>query len=92
MKLGYLQDPSIRFLVRQPHLQRPHPPSINVGIYVRSEVIDKLENVNEWLELSVVEGKKCQVVSMGAGSDMIRGFGGSTHVDSVLARSPFPSM
>ena len=67
VKLGYLQDPFIRFLVQRPHLQPPRPPLINVGTYVRSEAIDRL--VNEWLELSAVEGKKCQVVSMGAGSD-----------------------
>ena len=67
VKLGYLQDPFIRFLVQRPHLQPPRPPLINIGTYVRSEAIDRL--VNEWLELSSVEGKKCQIVSMGAGSD-----------------------
>ena len=67
VKLGYLQDPFIRFLVQRPHLQPPRPPLINIGTYVRSEAIDQL--VNEWLELSSVEGKKCQIVSMGAGSD-----------------------
>jgi hypothetical protein len=78
VKLGYLQDPFIRFLVQRPHLQPPRPPLINIGTYVRSEAIDRL--VNEWLELSSVEGKKCQIVSMGAGSDTrfwrinVRGF------------------
>lgn len=67
VKLGYLQDPFIRFLVQRPHLQPPRPPLINIGTYVRSAVIDSL--VNEWLELSAAEGKKCQIVSMGAGSD-----------------------
>jgi len=67
VRLGYLQDPFIRFLVQRPHLQPARPPLINVGTYVRSEAIDRL--VNEWLELSSAEGKKCQVVSMGAGSD-----------------------
>jgi hypothetical protein len=67
VKLGYLQDSFIKFLVQRPHLQPPRPPLINVGTYVRSEAIDRL--VNEWLELSAAEGKKCQVVSMGAGSD-----------------------
>ena len=67
VKLGYLQDPFIRFLVQRPHLQPPRPPLINIGTYVRSEAIDHL--VNEWLELTSVEGKKCQIVSMGAGSD-----------------------
>lgn len=77
VKLGYLQDPFIRFLVQRPHLQPARPPLINIGTYVRSDAIDRL--VNEWLGLSVVEGKKCQVVSMGAGSDtrfwriMVRG-------------------
>ena len=67
VKLGYLQDPFIRLLVQRPHLQPPRPPLINIGTYVRSEAIDRL--VNEWLELSSAEGKKCQIVSMGAGSD-----------------------
>lgn len=67
VKLGYLQDHFIRFLVQRPHLQPPRPPLINIGTYVRSEAIDRL--VNEWLELSSAEGKKCQIVSMGAGSD-----------------------
>ena len=67
VKLGYLQDPFIRFLVQRPHLQHPRPPLINIGTYIRSEAIDSL--VNDWLELSSAEGKKCQVVSMGAGSD-----------------------
>ena len=78
VKLGYLKDPFIRSLVQRPHLQPPRPPLINIGTYVRSEAIDRL--VSEWLELSAVEGKKCQVVSMGAGSDTrfwrinVRGF------------------
>ena len=78
VKLGYLQDPFIGSLVQRPHLQHPRPPLINVGTYVRSEAIDRL--VNEWLELSAAEGKKCQVVSLGAGSDTrfwrinVRGF------------------
>ena len=78
VKLGYLQDPFIRFLVQRPHLQPPRPPLINIGTYVRSEAIDKL--VEEWLELSAVDGEKCQIVSMGAGSDTrywrinVRGF------------------
>ena len=67
VKLGYLQDPFIRFLVQRPHLQPSRPPLINIGTYVRSEAIDRL--VNEWLELSSAEGQKCQIVSMGAGSD-----------------------
>ena len=78
VKLGYLQDPFVKFLVQRPHLQPPRPPLINVGTYVRSEAIDRL--VDEWLELSAAEGKKCQIVSMGAGSDTrfwrinVRGF------------------
>lgn len=78
VKLGYLQDPFIRFLVQRPQLQPPRPPLINIGTYVRSEAIDGL--VNGWLEISSLEGKKCQVVSMGAGSDTrfwrinVRGF------------------
>ena len=78
VKLGYLQDPFIRFLVQRPHLQPPRPPLINIGTYVRSEAIDKL--VDEWLELPAVDDEKCQIVSMGAGSDTrfwrinVRGF------------------
>ena len=78
VKLGYLRDPFIRFLVQRPHLQPSRPPLINIGTYVRSEAIDRL--VYRWLDLSAVEGKKCQVVSMGAGSDTrfwrinVRGF------------------
>ena len=67
VKLGYLQDPFIKFLVQRPHLQPPRPPLINIGTYVRSEAVDGL--VNQWAELSAAEGKKCQIVSLGAGSD-----------------------
>lgn len=65
---GYFSDPFIRSLVpRGAHLQPPRPPLINVGTYVRSEAIDRL--VNEWLELAGQDGRQCQIVSMGAGSD-----------------------
>ncbi|KAL4248305.1 Leucine carboxyl methyltransferase 1 [Abortiporus biennis] len=64
----YFNDPFIRpLLSRGAQYQPPRPPLINVGTYVRSEAIDSL--VNEWLSLSQAEGKKCQIVSLGAGSD-----------------------
>lgn len=65
---GYLQDPFIRYLLpRGAQFQPARPPLINVGTYVRSQGIDAL--VAQWLELSEKEGKKCQIVSVGAGSD-----------------------
>lgn len=65
---GYISDPFVKFLLpRGAHLQPPRPPLINVGTYVRSEGIDKL--VNGWLRLSAQEGRQCQIVSLGAGSD-----------------------
>lgn len=64
----YFTDPFIRpLLARGAHLQPSRPPLINVGTYVRSEAIDKL--VDEWIQLSAQEHKKCQIVSLGAGSD-----------------------
>lgn len=65
---GYLTDPFVRpLLPRGGHLQPSRPPLINIGTYVRSEGIDKL--VYQWLDLSSAEGKQCQIVSLGAGSD-----------------------
>ncbi|EKM53390.1 uncharacterized protein PHACADRAFT_163699 [Phanerochaete carnosa HHB-10118-sp] len=65
---SYISDPFVRYLLpRGAHLQPPRPPLINVGTYVRSEGIDQL--VNGWLELSAKEGRQCQIVSLGAGSD-----------------------
>ncbi|KAI0343690.1 leucine carboxyl methyltransferase [Trametopsis cervina] len=65
---GYFSDPFVRpLLPRGGHLQPSRPPLINVGTYVRSEGIDKL--VHEWIDLSSAEGRKCQIVSLGAGSD-----------------------
>ncbi|KAI0821410.1 S-adenosyl-L-methionine-dependent methyltransferase [Irpex lacteus] len=65
---GYLSDPFVRpLLPRGGHLQPSRPPLINIGTYVRSEGIDKL--VYQWLDLSSAEGKQCQIVSLGAGSD-----------------------
>ena len=65
---GYFTDPFIKpLLPRGAHLQPTRPPLINVGTYVRSEGIDKL--VDEWFQLSAREGKQCQIVSFGAGSD-----------------------
>ena len=64
----YLQDPFIKHLLpRGAQFQAARPPLINVGTYVRSQGIDAL--VNQWLSLSEQEGKRCQIVSLGAGSD-----------------------
>lgn len=63
----YLQDPFIKYLVPRAHLQTPRPPLINIGTFVRSTAIDDL--VYQWLELSKQEGKRCQIISFGAGSD-----------------------
>ncbi|KAI0653530.1 leucine carboxyl methyltransferase [Cubamyces menziesii] len=67
VRRGYLTDPFITPLVPRAHLEPSRPPLINIGTYVRSEALDEL--VNGWLALSAQEGAKCQIVSMGAGSD-----------------------
>ncbi|KAI9062410.1 leucine carboxyl methyltransferase [Trametes sanguinea] len=67
VRKGYLTDPFITPLVPRAHLEPPRPPLINIGTYVRSEALDEL--VNGWLALSQQEGVKCQIVSLGAGSD-----------------------
>ena len=64
---GYLNDPYIRYLVPRAHLLSPRPPLINIGTYVRTSAIDAL--VHQWLQISEAAGQKCQVVSLGAGSD-----------------------
>ncbi|KAK7691780.1 hypothetical protein QCA50_005183 [Cerrena zonata] len=65
---GYFTDPFIKNLLpRGSQYQPPRPPLINVGTYVRSEGIDAL--VDQWLDLASAEGKQCQIVSLGAGSD-----------------------
>jgi hypothetical protein len=68
VRKGYLSDPFVKpLLPRGGHLQPARPPLINIGTYVRSEGIDKL--VNEWIDLAGAVGKRCQIVSLGAGSD-----------------------
>lgn len=64
---SYLQDPFIKYLVPRAHLQPPRPPLINIGTYVRSAGIDEL--VDQWLQVSQQAEKKCQILSLGAGSD-----------------------
>lgn len=64
---GYLLDPYVKHLVPRAHLQPARPPLINIGTFVRSTAIDKL--VHQWLDLSEHNGRSCQIVSMGAGSD-----------------------
>jgi len=63
----YLADPFVRHLVPRAHLQPPRPPLINIGTYVRTAAIDKL--VDEWIEITRQAGQKCQILSLGAGSD-----------------------
>lgn len=64
---GYLTDPYVKFLVPRSHLISPRPPLINIGTYVRSAGIDAL--VDQWLELSAKAGQRCQILSLGSGSD-----------------------
>ncbi|KAG8985142.1 carboxy methyl transferase for protein phosphatase 2A [Tulasnella sp. 427] len=49
VRKGYLKDPYIQYLVPRSHLIPTRPPLINIGTYIRSEVIDRL--VIKWLEL-----------------------------------------
>ncbi|KAF7291501.1 Leucine carboxyl methyltransferase 1 [Mycena kentingensis (nom. inval.)] len=63
----YLEDPFIKHLVPRAHLQPPRPPLINIGTFVRATAIDDL--VFQWLRTSESEGTRCQIVSLGAGSD-----------------------
>ncbi|OBZ69837.1 Leucine carboxyl methyltransferase 1 [Grifola frondosa] len=67
VKKHYLTDPFILPFIARPHLQPHRPPLINIGTYVRSEALDDL--VDQWLTLADQEGKPCQIVSFGAGSD-----------------------
>ncbi|KAJ7039061.1 S-adenosyl-L-methionine-dependent methyltransferase [Mycena alexandri] len=63
----YLDDPFIKHLVPRAHLQQPRPYLINIGTYVRATAIDDL--VFQWLQNSAAQGTRCQIVSMGSGSD-----------------------
>ena len=67
VKKHYLVDPFIKYFFPRAHLQPARPPLINVGMYIRAESIDKL--VDGWIRLSTAAGKKCQIVSLGSGSD-----------------------
>ncbi|EJD07963.1 leucine carboxyl methyltransferase [Fomitiporia mediterranea MF3/22] len=67
VKKNYLSDPYVQFFVPRAHLQPPRPPLINIGTYIRSESIDRL--VDSWIKLCSSEGKSCQLISLGAGSD-----------------------
>ncbi|KAF8624170.1 hypothetical protein AX15_006012 [Amanita polypyramis BW_CC] len=64
---GYLTDPFVRHLIPRAYLQPARPPLINIGTFVRSTAIDDV--VSQWLDLAQRAGKKCQIVSLGAGSD-----------------------
>jgi [phosphatase 2A protein]-leucine-carboxy methyltransferase len=67
VKKGYVLDPFIQHLVPRAHLQPPRPPLINIGTFVRSTAIDDI--LFDWLETTEQLGQKCQIVSLGAGSD-----------------------
>ncbi|TFY80692.1 hypothetical protein EWM64_g3315 [Hericium alpestre] len=62
----YFSDPYISALVPRAHLQKPRPPLINVGTYLRGTAVDEL--VDSWIERAGVHGR-VQIVSLGAGSD-----------------------
>lgn len=64
---GYFQDPYVEHFVPRAHLVPPRGPLINIGTFVRTSTIDDL--VHQWITLSAHEGKRCQIVSLGAGSD-----------------------
>ncbi|KAJ7186877.1 S-adenosyl-L-methionine-dependent methyltransferase [Mycena filopes] len=63
----YLDDPFIKHLVPRAHLQPARGPLINIGTHVRATAIDDL--VSQWLYTSAAQGTRCQIVSLGAGSD-----------------------
>lgn len=67
VRKGYLDDPYVRYFIPRAHLLPPRPPLINIGTYIRTTVLDSL--ICKWLQLSGNAGKKCQIVSLGAGSD-----------------------
>ncbi|KAJ3760683.1 S-adenosyl-L-methionine-dependent methyltransferase [Lentinula raphanica] len=67
VRQNYLSDPYIKYFVPRATFQPVRPPLINIGTFVRTVAIDDL--VNQWLDLSSAEGTKCQIVSLGAGSD-----------------------
>ncbi|KLO13678.1 leucine carboxyl methyltransferase [Schizopora paradoxa] len=67
VKKGYLTDPFIAHFVPRAQSQPSRPPLINIGTTIRSESIDDL--VESWMKLCILEGLKCQIVSLGAGSD-----------------------
>ncbi|KIK61276.1 hypothetical protein GYMLUDRAFT_998085 [Collybiopsis luxurians FD-317 M1] len=67
VRQNYLSDPFIKHFVPRASFQPLRPPLINVGTFVRTVTIDDL--VDQWIDLAMKEGKKCQIVSLGAGSD-----------------------
>lgn len=67
VRQNYLSDQFIKHFVPRASFQPSRPPLINVGTFVRTKAIDDL--VNQWMDLSSREGKKCQIISLGAGSD-----------------------
>ncbi|KAI0036129.1 leucine carboxyl methyltransferase [Vararia minispora EC-137] len=67
VRKGYLVDPFIIHFVPRAHLQPPRPPLINIGTYIRGTGLDEL--VESFIGLATGQGKKAQIVSLGAGSD-----------------------
>lgn len=63
----YFQDPYIKHFVPRAHLVPHRPPLINIGTYVRSAGIDTL--VDQWLSMASEADQRCQIISLGAGSD-----------------------
>ncbi|KAG5335859.1 hypothetical protein C0989_012702 [Termitomyces sp. Mn162] len=64
---GYIADPYVRRFVPARGRWEPRGPLMNVGTYVRGRAVDGL--VEGWFEGAAREGRRVQVVSMGAGSD-----------------------
>lgn len=65
MKLGYLNDPYCQSLHSKPST-RPQP-LINRGTWLRCKTIDSI--TRDFVRRNTQDSKKCQIVSLGAGSD-----------------------
>jgi [phosphatase 2A protein]-leucine-carboxy methyltransferase len=75
VRQGYIQDPFVSYFVPRARALPTHTPLINIGTYVRTTSIDRL--VEDFLKAGSEnladgedgQGKKKQIVSLGAGSD-----------------------
>jgi [phosphatase 2A protein]-leucine-carboxy methyltransferase len=67
VRKGYLKDPFASYFVPEPHLAPNRSPLINLGTYVRSRALDEL--ILSWINKAAADGRKVQIVSLGAGSD-----------------------